>query len=90
MPLAVALQAARSYKPRRGSEPAAAMCYTALMDTAKPPEQDDFDLYEPEDLEEAARLDAEADAAFGAGGYVPHARGASRDWWRRSPGAEGP
>jgi hypothetical protein len=44
------------------------------MDTAKPPEQDDLDLYEPEGPEEAARLDAEAEAAFEAGQYVPHER----------------
>ena len=44
------------------------------MGTAKAPEQDVFDLYEPEDPAEAARLDAEADAAFEAGQYVPHER----------------
>ena len=50
------------------------MCYTVPMDTAKPREQNVFDRYEPEDPEEAARLDAEADAAFEAGQYVPHER----------------
>ena len=44
------------------------------MDTAKPPAQDDFDPYEPENPADTARLDAAADAAFKAGEYVPHER----------------
>lgn len=58
------------------------MCYTAKMDTAKAPEQDVSGLYEPEDKEEAARLDAEVDAAFEAGQYVPHERVA--EWMQAS------
>lgn len=52
------------------------------MGTAKAPEQDGFHLYAPEDPEEAARLDAEADAAFETGQYVPHERVA--EWMQAS------
>ena len=39
------------------------------MDTAK-----HLEAYEPEDPDEAARLDAEAEAAIAAGEVVPHER----------------
>lgn len=50
------------------------------MDTRRQPE--DFDPFEPEPPAEAARLDAEAEAQFEAGEYVPHARMA--EWLRAS------
>ena len=56
------------------------MCYTDLVDTPQQP--DDLDRFEPEDPEEAARLDAEAEAQFETGEYIPHERMA--EWLRAS------
>ena len=61
----------RYVRPRR-------ICYSAVMDTPRP---DALDLFEPKDPAEAARLDAEAEAQFKAGEYVPHERVAA---WIRS------